>query len=248
MDHALGVGGAESGGDLAHPGLHFGQGPRAAFENLREIAALGPLGDEVERVVGERAEVVDLEDVGVVEPRKHVRLAHETFARLGVGRGGGGQYLDRHGATEPALLRAINRAHASDAAERAHGEAGDRVDQELGGRGLPTHDRAGGVSGDHRGARRRGRTSRRGRAGKEARGGVRKRAGKRGGFIRFAHARSLPRPVTPGSGRAGRQAEQPSVWSRGACEGGVIAGIETHQDPARFAPQARKPHPPRRPP
>ena len=64
------------------------------------------------------ADVEQRADVRMIERRDRARLALEAVAKLRVGRERRGEDLDRDGAIEPRVARAIDLAHAARADER----------------------------------------------------------------------------------------------------------------------------------
>ena len=83
-------------------------GERLAFEARHD--------EEVGAVV--LADIVERADVRVIEGRDRFGFALESLAAIRVGRGFVGQNLDRDGAIEPAVFRAIHLAHAARAERR----------------------------------------------------------------------------------------------------------------------------------
>ena len=63
------------------------------------------------------ADVVQRADVGVVQPGDGLRFALEPLPPLGLRGGVGGQHLDRDGAGDPRVARAVDLAHPSPAQE-----------------------------------------------------------------------------------------------------------------------------------
>ena len=77
-------------------------------DDLVERRAVDELHDEVGIAVAVDAEVVDLHDVGVRQPRDRLRLATEALHEVGRGVE---HHLDGDGAIELGIAPAIDRAH-----------------------------------------------------------------------------------------------------------------------------------------
>ena len=77
-----------------------------------QVGAAHVAHDEVELPVL-LAGAVDRDDVGVVDRRRHPRLALEALAEVGVGGAVGGDQLERDGAPEIELDGAVDDAHAA---------------------------------------------------------------------------------------------------------------------------------------
>ena len=61
------------------------------------------------------ADLVERGDVRMRQRRGRARLLEEPLAPIGIGRDGRGQHLDRDGAAEPRVARAVHLAHAAGA-------------------------------------------------------------------------------------------------------------------------------------
>jgi hypothetical protein len=96
--------------DLATEPEHVGRGQRAAGQPLGQRFALDQLHDQIVDVPI-TADVVEGADVGVVEARRHARLALETRTHIGLLGELGGQDLDRHVTAEPGVPRPVDLAH-----------------------------------------------------------------------------------------------------------------------------------------
>ena len=118
-------------------------GNGAAFETIGQRRSLDQFEDQRGHAI-RFLQPVDRADVRVIERRERPRFAREAGAALGIGGEVRGQDLDRDVATELAVARAIDLAHAA-GAERRH----DRVGPE------PTidHRRRAGRSRGHAGGR-----------------------------------------------------------------------------------------------
>jgi hypothetical protein len=100
VDEPPGVGVVEAGGDLAADGGGLGRGQSVApVEEAPEAAALEEFEDHEWRLVF--APVVDSDDVGVVQGRRHLRLGAEAAEEPGVVGQGGVKDLDGHLPLEP---------------------------------------------------------------------------------------------------------------------------------------------------
>ncbi len=108
-------GGRGRPGALRHSRLPPGIAqPRQLVDDLVEPLAL----DELHRVVGHlavAADLVDRHDVGVVQPRRRLRLAAEPFQGQAVFRNLAGQDLERHLAAQADLLGLVDHPHAAPA-------------------------------------------------------------------------------------------------------------------------------------
>ena len=125
MDQPDGVRGVERGADLeADRGDAVGGQPVLARQQPLQVGALDVAHDEVE-VAGLLARRVDRDDVRVVDRRGHARLALEALAEAGVARAVRGDQLDRDGAAERELGRAVDDAHAAAPGDRLDAAAGD---------------------------------------------------------------------------------------------------------------------------
>ena len=83
---------------------------RLAFEKLRH---------DVGAVAG-GADIVHREDVGMIQSRGGTRLAREALDTIGGVGINPGQYLDRHGAAQPRIPRAIHLSQAADTQQRLY--------------------------------------------------------------------------------------------------------------------------------
>ena len=107
MDDALGVSVAERIADLDGD---LGGALRREGNLIHKGSARGELHDDVVLLLV-LSTVVDGDDIGMVEHRQRACLALEApLEILSLGEGLG-QELDRHGAPEPEVLRAVHRAH-----------------------------------------------------------------------------------------------------------------------------------------
>src|SRR3569623_123300 len=106
------------------------------FELVRQRVAAQQLHDEVEDAVVGLADVVDVDDIGLVEPAREPRLAQEAFHRDAVARELGMNDLDRDLAVDRNLVRAIDGDHAAVAELRAERVAliEDAPDEHIAGR------------------------------------------------------------------------------------------------------------------
>ena len=116
---------SSAGGDLPRDGEGVGERQGAAFEPIGQRRSFDQLEDQCGDAVG-FFQPVDRADVRVIERRERPRFAREAGAALGVGGEVGRQDLDGDVATELAVARAIDLAHAA-GAERGD----DRVGPEL---------------------------------------------------------------------------------------------------------------------
>ena len=87
-------------------------GPGGAVEPAVEAAAVEVLQLEEGQAVG-LADVVDLHDVGVLQPRDGLGLGQESDDRLGVGMGTGQDHLEGARAVEADLPGPVDDAHAA---------------------------------------------------------------------------------------------------------------------------------------
>jgi hypothetical protein len=110
VDDALGVGGLERFGDAAGDPERVLEGNRPAGDALLEGLALGQLHDQ-EALAVRLVEAVDRRDVGVVQGGEQARLAVEASEPLRVFGEGIWQQLERHRATQLAVLGAVHLAH-----------------------------------------------------------------------------------------------------------------------------------------
>ena len=100
-------------------------GKGASLETIGQRRSFDQLEDQCSDAVG-FLQPVDRADVRVIECRERPRFAREAGAAFGIGGEVGREDLDRDVATELAVARAIDLAHAA-GAERGH----DRVGSEL---------------------------------------------------------------------------------------------------------------------
>ena len=106
------MGGIEGAGDLAEEVDDLPRLERPIAKPRLEVRALDVAhGDEQDAI--DLAGLVDGQDVGVVDGRRHLRLALEAGPVVEVVRQRGRQDLERHAPLESALLRAIHDAHAA---------------------------------------------------------------------------------------------------------------------------------------
>src|SRR5262249_4390906 len=121
------------------------QEPPLLLEELLERAALHVLhGEEVEAAA--LADVVDLDDVGMVQLPRGARLGEEHVDAPAVAREAAGEDLQRHLPVERDLEGLVARAHAAAAEPLADLVAADLLPRELalpaaGGRGLVGDER-----------------------------------------------------------------------------------------------------------
>ena len=102
--------------------------PWGAVEPPVEPPALEVLQLEVGQAVG-LADVVDLDDVGVLEPRDGRRLGQEAGGGHGIGVGTGQDHLEGARAVEADLTGVVDDAHAAAAELTQDLVAGDRRDR-----------------------------------------------------------------------------------------------------------------------
>jgi len=110
MDDPLLVRPLERIGDLGRVAQHLLRRQRAALQALGQRLALEQLHHEVvDPVLGPH--VVERANVGMVEAGDGAGLALEALPERGVGSEVGGKDLDRDGALEPRVARAVDLAH-----------------------------------------------------------------------------------------------------------------------------------------
>ncbi len=116
VNDAGGVRGAEAAGHLAcdEKGALDGE-RRVGADELGEALALDVLEHEIERAVGELAEIRRHGDVRVVDAAGRDRLELEPLHDLRHGRHFAVQYLHRDGLAHQDVLTAVHGAHAADA-------------------------------------------------------------------------------------------------------------------------------------
>ena len=85
---------------------------RAAFQMVAQGLAIDQLADDVDQPIL-AAGVVHGEDVGMVQRACRPRLLFETLAASGVVRHVRSEHLDRYGAAQACVARAVNVAHAA---------------------------------------------------------------------------------------------------------------------------------------
>jgi hypothetical protein len=113
-DAAL-VGVAQGAAHLQDQVHRVGWLQRTGLDQVGEAGALDELHHEEVAAVGQLAEVVERDDVGVVEGGEGLGLEQEALLEVG-GQGvvvGGAQHLDRHAAVHPQLARDVDRGHAA---------------------------------------------------------------------------------------------------------------------------------------
>ena len=98
--------------DLHRDRQHLRDRERAALDPLLERFPFEQLLDQVRHAL-ERADVVDVEDVGMGERRGRLRLALEPPKALGVLGELRRQHLDRDVAAEAGVARPVHLAHAA---------------------------------------------------------------------------------------------------------------------------------------
>ena len=118
MDDALLVRGVERFGDLPRDVSASAIAQRTALETIGERRSLDELQDERRLPPSTSSSAVDRADVRMIERRQQARFAREPGAALRIGGEVRGQNLDRDVATEPAVARAIDLAHAAGAERR----------------------------------------------------------------------------------------------------------------------------------
>ena len=91
-----------------------------AVDQLLEVRAVEVLHHEVERAVGRRARIGDVDDVGVADLRRRARLAPKSFDQVGAGVEAGVQHLDRDAPPDVDVVRLVDAAHRAFAAQPAH--------------------------------------------------------------------------------------------------------------------------------
>ena len=120
VDEAAAVGGVERGGDLADdPDRARGRERALAGDGVQQVGAVDEAHGDVELAV-DLPRLVDGDHVRVIDRGGEHRLALEALAELAVAREVLGDQLQRDGALERDLSRAIDDAHAT--------LAGDAVD------------------------------------------------------------------------------------------------------------------------
>lgn len=112
MDDAALVGRGQRVGDLARDGHGLRQGQRAFLQHIAEGATVNELEYQVLRALN-FFQAVDGCDVRVIERREQLRLALETADSFRMLCEQVMQRLDRHGAVEACVVRAIDRAHSA---------------------------------------------------------------------------------------------------------------------------------------
>jgi hypothetical protein len=110
MRNALPVRLVERIGDLGRDLQRLIEGERALLEAHGERLAVEMGHDQVVSAV-HRAHIVDAADVGMIQCGNSACLALEADPRVGIARDLGRKDLDRHGASEPRVARAIDFAH-----------------------------------------------------------------------------------------------------------------------------------------
>ena len=99
--------------------------PRRELEPAAQRAALRELHRDVD-LIAERADLVDLDHVAVIDLRHRLRLAEQPRPRL-TRAGAGAQQLDRDLAIEVRIVRGVDDAHAARAQLAEDDEPADRV-------------------------------------------------------------------------------------------------------------------------
>lgn len=117
VNHVLAVSAVECGSDLDAVAEHLFGGQRAAADAIRERLAFEQFHDEVVDVVL-ASDVEETADVRVRERRDRSRLALETLPSSFVEREMRRKDLDRDGAIEACVDRAVDFAHAAGADRR----------------------------------------------------------------------------------------------------------------------------------
>ncbi len=100
----------EAAGQLHRAFDCLADGQDSRLQPLPQRLALEQLGDEIGRALVV-PDVVDGEHVGVVEDTRGARFVLEAMAARRVRADGGGKDLDRHGAAETGITRAVNLTH-----------------------------------------------------------------------------------------------------------------------------------------
>ena len=113
VEHAFGVGGGQSGAELAGDieRLIFGQTADAA-QQRREILAIDVFHGE-EGVALDVAHVVDAANVGMRNPPRDPHFIFETLQQTLIAGGFIGKKLERHRLAEREVVGAIHLAHAA---------------------------------------------------------------------------------------------------------------------------------------
>lgn len=114
MDHALGMSGVESVGNLNGERQGFVEGKRAAGEGVLEGAAVEKLHDDERMRIG-FANFVDGAYVGVMEGGGGLGLALKAFESLRVAGDAVGKKFQRDEAVQLAVFCLVNDAHAATA-------------------------------------------------------------------------------------------------------------------------------------
>ena len=114
VDEAPRVGRGERPGDGRADARDLARRQRAApAQDGREVLAVDQLHDDV-RAARVLAVVVDGDDVRVAERRRRLGLLPEARRELRVAQVLGAQELERDVATEPGVVRAVDRRHPAD--------------------------------------------------------------------------------------------------------------------------------------
>ncbi len=120
-----GVRGVQRGADLQRDARDAaGRDAALAGEQALQVGPGHVAHDEVE-VAALLAGRVDRDHVGMVDRRRHARLALEALAEAGIARPLGGDQLDGDRPAERQLGRAVDDAHAAAAGDRLDAAAGD---------------------------------------------------------------------------------------------------------------------------
>jgi hypothetical protein len=119
MDDALLVRRLEGLGDLSRDPERLVDGKGPACHERREILALDQLHDERARR-REFFDAVDVRDVGVIQRRQRLGLAHEPRQPVRIAGEELGQDLDRDVAIEPRIAGRVDLAHAARAKRTAN--------------------------------------------------------------------------------------------------------------------------------
>ena len=121
--------------DLRHDGERLRGLQLLRLDELPQVRAIHMLHEEVKDGIVARAlrrdiaEVVDGDDVGVVEPGEHLRLALEAQGKVRRMARRADHDLQRHQAVQTRLARLVNRAHAARAEQIEDVEIREKLPQ-----------------------------------------------------------------------------------------------------------------------
>ncbi len=113
VDDAAPVRGGQGRGDLGRDVEHLVGRHRAAADPIGEGLALQVLHHEVGGAVGELPEVADVDDVGVADGRRRLRLANEAAHDLLVAGDLAAEHLHREALVQGGVGREVDHAHAA---------------------------------------------------------------------------------------------------------------------------------------